>query len=100
MTQIHDVPDDWSPRHRCCLECGNSDPEVTLRALTHATTKQQALACTRHVADVAAVLDSFASPAQTGAEQAPKLATAPALSTAPASRHRSRACAAKRDVRR
>ncbi|KUN03543.1 hypothetical protein AQI95_23955 [Streptomyces yokosukanensis] len=56
MTQIHEVPDDWNPDHRCCLECGNSDPEVTLRAVTHAATNQQALACTRHIAEVGAVL--------------------------------------------
>ncbi|GGU55085.1 hypothetical protein GCM10010211_19710 [Streptomyces albospinus] len=91
MPQIHDVPDDWNPRHRCCLECGNSDPDVTLRALTHPATNQQALACTRHIADVAAVLDSFAPTPQPAAEQAPKLATAPAPSSAPGPRHRSRA---------
>ncbi|MEV0445548.1 hypothetical protein AB0I84_12105 [Streptomyces spectabilis] len=61
MPHIHDVPDDWNPRHRCCLECGNRDPQVTLRALTHTTTNQQALACTRHLTEVSAVLDSFAA---------------------------------------
>ncbi|MEU4347020.1 hypothetical protein [Streptomyces sp. NPDC023838] len=91
MTQIHNVPDDWNPGHRCCLECGNSDPDVTLRAITHAATNQQALACTRHVADVAAVLDSSTSAPQPAAEQAPKLTTAPAPAVAPASRHRFRA---------
>ncbi|MEU4351779.1 hypothetical protein [Streptomyces sp. NPDC023838] len=91
MPQIHDVPDDWNPEHRCCLKCGNTDPEVTLRALTHTATNQQALGCTRHVADVAAILDSSTSAPQPAAEQAPKLATAPAPSSAPASRYRSRA---------
>lgn len=91
MTQIHDVPDDWNPDHRCCLECGNSDPEVTLRAITHSVTTQQALACTRHIADVSAVLDSLATVAHTEAEQAPKPATTPASPSAPAPRHRSRA---------
>lgn len=90
MPQIHDVSDDWNPDHRCCLECGNSAPDVTLRAITHPASNQQALACTRHVTDVAAVLDSFASAPQPAAEQAPKLATAPAPSSAPASRNRSR----------
>ncbi len=90
MTQIHDVPDDWNPRHRCCLECGNSEPEVTLRAITHTATDQQALACTRHIADVAAVLDSFAAAPNTPAEQPPKPATAPAPSSVTAPRHRSR----------
>ncbi|MEV5979673.1 hypothetical protein [Streptomyces sp. NPDC052114] len=89
MPQIHDVPDDWNPDHRCCLECGNSDPEVTLRALTHTATNQQALACTRHIAEVTAVLDSFAAAPRTPAEQ-PMLATAPTPSSAPASRQRSR----------
>ncbi|MGW2858222.1 hypothetical protein [Streptomyces sp. NPDC001205] len=82
MPQIHDVPDDWNPGHRCCLECGNSDPDVTLRALTHPATIQQALACTRHLADVAAVLDSFAPAPHAAAGQAPKLATTPAPSCA------------------
>lgn len=91
MTQIHDVPDDWNPRHRCCLECGNSDPEVTLRAITHTSTDQQALACTRHIADVVTVLESFAGATHTPAEQPPKPATAPAPSSPAAPRHRSRA---------
>ncbi|WP_217550001.1 hypothetical protein [Streptomyces sp. GbtcB6] len=48
MPEIHDVRDDWNPARRCCLECGNSTPTVRLRAITHPTTNQQALACTRH----------------------------------------------------
>ncbi|MFH8991355.1 hypothetical protein [Streptomyces sp. NPDC017940] len=90
MTQLHEVPDDWNPRHRCCLECGNSDPEVTLRAITHPATNQQALACTRHIAEVDAVLDSFASAPQPPAEP-PMLTTAPAPTSARAPRPRSRA---------
>ena len=90
MTQIHEVPDDWNPDHRCCLECGNSDPEVTLRALTHAATNQQALACTRHIAEVGAVLDSFASAPRTPAQQPPMLATVPAPSSALAPPHGAR----------
>ncbi|MYT96635.1 MULTISPECIES: hypothetical protein [unclassified Streptomyces] len=90
MTQIHEVPDDWNPDHRCCLECGDSDREVTLRAITHLATNQQALACTRHIAEVTAVLDPFAAAPRTPAEQSPTLAVAPAQSSAPAPRHRSR----------
>ncbi|MEU5898650.1 hypothetical protein [Streptomyces venezuelae] len=89
MTQIHDVPDDWNPDHRCCLECGNSDPEVTLRAITHSATYQQALTCTRHIADVSAILDEAAR--HTAAEQAPKPAASPTAPSTPAPRHRSRA---------
>lgn len=91
MTHIHDVPDDWNPDHRCCLECGNSDPQVTLRAITHPATNQQALACTRHLADVAAVLDSVGSAPHTTDQQVPKLATTPPTSSPPAPRHRTRA---------
>jgi hypothetical protein len=94
MTQIHDVPDDWNPDHRCCLECGNSAPDVTLRALTHPATNQQALACTRHLADVAAVLNSPSMPQKekitvTEPEQRalakprPRAALSTAASTAP-----------------
>ncbi|MEU8482408.1 hypothetical protein [Streptomyces sp. NPDC048641] len=68
MPPIHDVPDDWNPAHRCCLECGNSDPDVTLRAVTHPATNQQALACTRHLEDVSAVLDACACEAGGPAE--------------------------------
>lgn len=71
MPQIHDVPDDWNPARRCCLECGNSTPDVRLRAITHPTTNQQALACTRHTSEVAAVLDSFASAPEAPAEPSP-----------------------------
>ncbi|MEU4176509.1 hypothetical protein [Streptomyces sp. NPDC026589] len=86
MTQVHDVPDDWNPNHRCCLECGNSDPDVTLRALTHPATNQQALACTRHLADVAAVLASY-EPAHLAEEQrAPKPSTTPTAPSTPATR--------------
>ncbi|MFJ9085750.1 hypothetical protein ACIRL3_25345 [Streptomyces sp. NPDC102384] len=88
MTQVHEVPDGWNPDHRCCLECDNTAPDVTLRALIHPATNQQALACTRHLSAVAAVLDSFASATHTVPEQGPQSATTP---TAPAARHRSRA---------
>ncbi|WP_327352866.1 hypothetical protein [Streptomyces sp. NBC_01304] len=91
MTQIHEVPSDWNPDHRCCLECGNSDPEVTLQALTHTATNQQALACCRHIADVAATLESSASAAYIADGQVPRPATTPTVSSAPAPRHRSRA---------
>lgn len=91
MPQIHDVPDDWNPNHRCCLECGNSDPDVTLRALTHPTTNQQALACTRHLADVAAVLASYEPGQHTVEQQAPKPSTTPTASSTPANCRRSRA---------
>ncbi|WP_172381141.1 hypothetical protein [Streptomyces sp. MNP-20] len=77
MHLIHDVPDDWNPGQRCCLECGNSDVSVTLRAITHQATNQQALACTRHIADVAAVLDSFARIPQ------PPITTGASLPTPP-----------------
>lgn len=89
MTQIHDVPDDWNPDECCCLECGNTDPEVTLQAITHSATNQQALACTRHIADVSAALDSFVTAAHTAAEQ--HRTVAPTTPPAPATRHRSRA---------
>lgn len=91
MPLIHDVPKDWDPDHRCCLECGNSDPDVTLRAIGHRATNQQALACTRHIADVAAVLESFALASQIPAEHGSKPGAAPAASSAPAPAHRSRA---------
>ncbi|NUT11882.1 MAG: hypothetical protein HOQ38_15540 [Nonomuraea sp.] len=91
MPLIHDVPDDWNPDHRCCLECGNSDSDVTLQAITHRATNQQALACTRHIADVAAVLESFASASHSPAEQVSKPGATPAPSSAPAPSHRSRA---------
>ncbi|MFE3375783.1 hypothetical protein [Streptomyces anulatus] len=91
MPQIHDVPDDWNPNHRCCLECGNSDPDVTLRALTHPATNQQALACTRHLADVAAVLDSYVSAHHAEEQHAPKPSTAPTASSTPTTRRRPRA---------
>ncbi|MFD8340669.1 DUF6409 family protein, partial [Streptomyces solisilvae] len=54
--RIEDVPADWSPAHRCCLECGNTEPQVQLRAITHTGTSQQALACDRHVDQVGAAL--------------------------------------------
>ncbi|WP_420036010.1 hypothetical protein ACN2WE_30740 [Streptomyces sp. cg28] len=56
MPPLHDVPDDWPLDGRCCLECGNSEPDVTLRAITQPATNQQALACTRHIQDVSATL--------------------------------------------
>ncbi|MGW5868238.1 hypothetical protein ACWFRJ_39535 [Streptomyces sp. NPDC055239] len=58
---IHEVPDDWPSDGRCCLECGNSEPDVYLRAITQPGTKQQALACTRHLNDVSALLEERAS---------------------------------------
>lgn len=88
MTQIHAVPDDWDPRHRCCLECGNSGPEVALRAITHSATTQQALACTRHIADVTAVLDANASAPHTPSTQSSTPTVAPAQSSAPAPQRR------------
>lgn len=93
MTQINEVPDDWNPDHCCCLECGNSDPDVTLQAITHPATNQQALACTRDIADVAAVLGPLASASHTAAQQVPKPATTPATHPppTPAPRLRSRA---------
>lgn len=54
--RIQDVPADWSPDHRCCLECGNAEPQVQLRAITHTGTSQQALTCDRHVDQVGAAL--------------------------------------------
>lgn len=91
MTQVHDVPDDWNPDHRCCLKCGNSDPDVTLRALTHPATNQQALACTRHLADVAAALAAYEPAQHTVEQQAPKPYSTPTASSAPANRRRPRA---------
>ncbi len=90
MPQMHDVPDDWNRDHRCCLECGNADPDVTLRAITHPATHQQALVCTRHLVDVAAVLGSFVPTGHTVDQQAPKPSITPTASSAPAARHRSR----------
>lgn len=87
MPQIHDVPSDWNPAHRCCLECGNSNPDVTLRAITHPATNQQALACTRHISEVSAVLDSFASAPGAPAEQSTAPLPSPPGSPAQ-SRHR------------
>ncbi|MFL0025908.1 hypothetical protein ACJBCE_23595 [Streptomyces sp. NBUL23] len=81
MPQIHDVPDDWDPNGRCCLECGNSDPDVTLRTL----------ACTRHLADVAAVLDSYVPAHHAEEQHAPKPSTAPPASSTPATRRGPRA---------
>ncbi|MGW7096562.1 hypothetical protein [Streptomyces sp. NPDC054874] len=86
MPQIHDVPDDWNPNHRCYLECGNSDPDVTLRALTHPTTNQQAIACTRHLADVAAVLDSYGPAHHAEEQRAPNPSTTPSAPSTPATR--------------
>lgn len=91
MPLIHDVPDDWNPDHRCCLECGNSAPDVTLRAISHRATNQQALACTRHIADVAAVLEPFVPTSYSPAEQVSKPGATPAPSSPPATSHRSRA---------
>ncbi|MEV8125397.1 hypothetical protein AB0P07_15045 [Streptomyces sp. NPDC085944] len=91
MPLIYDVPDDWNPDHRCCLECGNSDPDVTLRAITHQASNQQALACTRHIADVAAVLESNAPAPQAPSAQVSKPGVTPASSSVPAPAHRSRA---------
>lgn len=54
--RIQDVPADWSPAHRCCLKCGNAEPQVQLRAITHTGTSQQALTCDRHVDQVGAAL--------------------------------------------
>lgn len=90
MPLIHDVPDDWEPGHRCCLACGNSDPDVTLRAISRAT-NQQALACTRHIADVAAVLESFAPASHSPTEQVSMPGATLAPSSAPAPSQRSRA---------
>ncbi|MFD3563541.1 hypothetical protein ACFWVU_28300 [Streptomyces sp. NPDC058686] len=91
MPLIHDDPDDWNPAYRCCLECGNSDPDVTLRAITHRASNQQALACTRHIADVAAVLESFVAASQIAFEQVSKPGATAAASSVPAPSHRSRA---------
>ncbi|MGI5457513.1 hypothetical protein ACQEWB_30975 [Streptomyces sp. CA-249302] len=91
MPLIHGVPDDWNPDHRCCLECGNSDPDVTLRAISHRATNQQALACIRHIAEVAAVLESFVPASHSPAEQVSKPGATSAPSSAPALSHWSRA---------
>ncbi|MFJ4973227.1 hypothetical protein [Streptomyces sp. NPDC088755] len=88
MLEIHDVPDDWNPNGRCCLECGNSDPDVTLRALT---ANQQAIACTRHLADVAAVLDSYVPAHHAEEQRAPKPSTTPTAPSTPATRRSPRA---------
>ncbi|WP_435245205.1 hypothetical protein [Streptomyces tendae] len=52
--EISDVPTDWDPDERCCLECGNDEPLVSLVAVLGPT--QCALSCTRHVDQVAAAL--------------------------------------------
>jgi hypothetical protein len=88
MTQVPAVPDDWDPRHRCCLKCGNSEPEVALRAITHSATTQQALACNRHIAEVTAVLDSHASAPRTAPTQSSTPAITPVQSSAPAPQRR------------
>ncbi|MFC8570790.1 DUF6409 family protein [Streptomyces sp. NPDC057245] len=54
--RIQDVPADWSPAHRYCLECRNTEPQVRLKAITHTGTSQQALACDRHADQVGAAL--------------------------------------------
>ncbi|MFF8992584.1 hypothetical protein ACF09H_22115 [Streptomyces sp. NPDC014983] len=53
---LEEVPSDWKPEHRCCLECGNSEPLVSLLAVTNVNTNKQALTCRRHVEWVAAAL--------------------------------------------
>ncbi|WP_432158576.1 hypothetical protein [Streptomyces sp. bgisy153] len=57
MYEFGDVPADWQPGTRCCLECGNSEPLVSLIAVTNLSTSKQALACTRHAEQVAAALN-------------------------------------------
>lgn len=52
--ETSDVPTDWDPDGRCCLECGNDEPLVTLVAVLRRG--RCALACTRHVDQVAAAL--------------------------------------------
>ncbi|MDJ0466133.1 DUF6409 family protein [Streptomyces sp. H27-C3] len=56
VIRIQEVPTDWHIDHRCCLECGNDEPTVQLKAVTHTRTGQQALACDRHIEQVAAAL--------------------------------------------
>lgn len=90
LPPIHDVPDDWNPNQRCCLHCGNEDPDLTLQAITHPATNQQALACTRHLVNVAAILDSFGDAPRSADLQAPKPTTTPASSSATAPPLRSR----------
>ncbi|MFD5878447.1 hypothetical protein [Streptomyces yangpuensis] len=51
------VPTDWPPEERCCLECGNSEPDVSLLAVLNTGTNKQALACSRHIEWVATNLD-------------------------------------------
>lgn len=83
-------PSRRNPDHRCCLACGNTDPDVTLRAITDPATDQQVLACTRHLADVAAVLDSFGFAPHTADQPVPKRDTTPPAYRAPGPRPRSR----------
>jgi len=56
VLRIEDVPADWAPNHRSCLECGNTEPTVRLQAVTHIKTGQQALACDRHISQVGRIL--------------------------------------------
>ncbi len=56
MFECGDVPADWDPDARCCLECGNEEPVVRLRVVTNQATGLQALACGRHEVRVAAAL--------------------------------------------
>ncbi|MER6253709.1 hypothetical protein ABT224_20365 [Streptomyces sp. NPDC001584] len=51
--EITPVPSDWPPESRCCLECGNAEPDVHLEAVLNTETGKQALACTRHIEWVA-----------------------------------------------
>lgn len=56
VLHVQDVPADWPANHRSCLECGNTEPTVELKAITHTKTKQQALACGRHISQVGTIL--------------------------------------------
>lgn len=39
MPTFHNVPNNWPSKGRCCPECGNSEPDVALYAVTQPTTK-------------------------------------------------------------
>ncbi len=56
LYEFGDVPADWEPNTRCCLECGNTEPLVSLLAVTNLATNKQALSCPRHAQQVAAAL--------------------------------------------
>lgn len=56
MYEFEDVPGDWEADRRYCLECGNSEPLVSLLAVANLVTTKQALTCPRHAEQVAALL--------------------------------------------